>query len=57
MLTAKASLANPEIFKDENKSKSINQRYQELQRQLSALYHNWEKIQVELEGLLSSIKT
>jgi len=49
-------LANPEIFKDENKSKIINQRYQELQIQLPVLYQNWEKIQVKLEQLLSSIK-
>ena len=49
-------LSNPEIFKDGNKSKSFNQRYQELLTQLPVLYQNWEKIQGELEGLLSSIK-
>ncbi len=49
-------LADPEIFKDEKKSKIINQRYQELQKQLPELYEKWEMVQVDLEGLLKSIK-
>lgn len=49
-------LANPQIFSDENKAKSINQRYQEIQKQLPQLLENWENAQVELEELLESIK-
>jgi ATP-binding cassette, subfamily F, member 3 len=55
--TIENQLADPEIFKNESKSKNINKRYQEIQKQLPDLYINWEKAQVDLEGLLSSIKT
>jgi ATP-binding cassette subfamily F protein 3 len=48
-------LANPEIFKDENKARIINQRYQEIQKRLPELYENWEKSQEDLEKLLESI--
>jgi len=50
-------LAKPEIFEDENKSKTINTKYVELQKCLPDLYEKWEKIQVDLEQLLESIKT
>jgi len=50
-------LAKPEIFEDENKSKTINTKYVELQKCLPELYEKWEKIQVDLEQLLESIKT
>jgi ATP-binding cassette subfamily F protein 3 len=50
-------LLKPEVFKDENKSKRLNKRYQQLQSKLPELYNNWEKIHIELETLLSSIKS
>jgi len=51
-----SQLANPEIFKDENKAKTINTRYVELQNNLPELYEKWEKTQIDLEQLLESIK-
>jgi len=51
-----SQLANPEIFKDENKAKTINTRYVELQNNLPQLYEKWEKTQIDLEQLLESIK-
>jgi ATP-binding cassette, subfamily F, member 3 len=49
-------LANPDIFKDTNKSKTLNQRYQEILKYLPNIYQNWEKVNVKLEVLLKSIK-
>ena len=49
-------LSKPEVFKNENKAKNYNQRYQQILPQLPELYKNWEKIIIKLETLLSSIK-
>ena len=51
-----SEMANPEYYKDPEKSAAGVKRYQTIQEQIPERISRWEKYQAEIESLLSGLK-